>query len=72
MSTTHTHPLRLLGFRDVQRLVSLSRTQIYALIRAGRFPAPVKVGEHRSAWVEAEVEAWIDERIRERDRERRL
>ena len=33
----------------------------------GRFPKRVKIGEHASAWVAAEVGAWIATRIASRD-----
>ena len=32
-----------------------------------RFPRPTKLGPRAVAWVESEVDAWIDARIAERD-----
>lgn len=40
---------------------------IYAEIKAGRFPKPVKLGRS-SRWVEAEIDAWVEQRLNERDR----
>jgi prophage regulatory protein len=48
---------------EVQRAVPLSRSRIYELIAANRFPAPVKLSERASAWNSDEVEAWLDARI---------
>lgn len=45
----------------------LARSTVYREIRAGRFPAPVHVGPRLSAWLAAEVDAWIAERVAERD-----
>ena len=59
---------RLLGFGELrQRGISYSRTQIWTMVRAGKFPAPIKLGPSRSAWVESEVNAWIEVRIEERN-----
>jgi len=56
----------LLQRHEVERRVGLGCTSIYAGIAAGTFPKPVKVGK-RSLWVETEIDAWIAERIAERD-----
>jgi prophage regulatory protein len=48
----------LLKVKDVQRRTQLSRATLYAYIRAGRFPAPVRLGRH-SRWVEGEVQQYI-------------
>lgn len=44
-----------------------SRSQIYRDVAAGRFPAPVKLGERSSAWDASEIDHWIAERIASRD-----
>lgn len=56
--------------REVRRRTGKSRSGIYRGIANGTFPAPVKIGERTSAWVESEVEAWISARISERDAKR--
>lgn len=40
---------------------------MYALIQKGEFPKPIKLSERSSAWLESEVQAWIDARIAARD-----
>ena len=52
---------------SVKRRTGKSRSSIYRDIAAGTFPAPVKLGERASAWISAEVTAWIAARIAARD-----
>jgi prophage regulatory protein len=49
--------------------IKYSDVQRWRLIRAGLFPQPIKLGaEHgRNAWIEAEIDRWITDRIAERD-----
>lgn len=58
---------RLIRRPAVEAMTSIGRTQIYRLIRDGRFPKPVPVGG-AVAWVEDEVQAWIEAMIQERDK----
>ncbi len=44
----------------------ISRPYAYALMRAGRFPAPVRVGR-AIRFSSTEIDAWIAARIAERD-----
>jgi prophage regulatory protein len=43
--------------------VGYSRSRIYELIKAQKFPKPVKLGVRASAWVEEEVDEWINSRV---------
>lgn len=56
---------RLLHLRAVIHRTSLSRTSIYRLMARAQFPSQVPLGG-RVAWIESEVEAWLDARIAER------
>jgi prophage regulatory protein len=58
---------RLIRLREVMAKTGLSRSYVYALAQKGQFPKPVKLSERSVAWIEAEVLAWIDERIKQRD-----
>lgn len=51
---------RLIPFARVEVIAGLKRTRIYAMIRAGTFPAPYKPGGAGSRWSEAEVRAWLE------------
>ena len=44
----------------------LSRSAMYRLLRAGQFPAPVKIGRS-IAFADAEIDAWIAAKLAERD-----
>jgi prophage regulatory protein len=39
--------------------IDFHRTHLDRLIRAGKFPRPIKIGENRNAWIEDEVDSYI-------------
>ena len=47
---------------EVCRRVGLTRSPIYAGIKAGTFPRPVKLGIRAVGWLESEVDAWLSAR----------
>lgn len=57
---------RLIRRKEVQAATGLGASSIYALVAQGKFPAPLNLSERRVAWVEAEVHAWIAERMAQR------
>lgn len=44
-------------------MVSLSRSTIYALMAAGKFPRSIPLGERSIGWLESDIQDWIDSRI---------
>jgi prophage regulatory protein len=66
MEEAKNKPSRLIRRPVVIDRTGLQTTQIYDLIAADKFPAPVAIGARAVAWVESEVDAWIEERIRDR------
>lgn len=59
---------KLLRLPDVIERTALSRSKIYELLEKRDFPRPVKLSGGRiNAWPDNEVEAWISERIAERE-----
>jgi prophage regulatory protein len=48
---------------EVKTVTGLSKSSLYALIRANSFPAPVQLGPRTVAWVRAEIKQWAAERI---------
>ncbi|MCY3706212.1 MAG: AlpA family transcriptional regulator [Gammaproteobacteria bacterium] len=54
---------RLLRISEVEARTGLSRSTIYEWSADGRFPPPVRLGDRVVRWVEAEVEAWLRERM---------
>jgi prophage regulatory protein len=54
---------KLVRLDAVKSITGRSRSRIYA---DPEFPRPVKIGPRAVAWVEDEVRAWVEERIRQR------
>lgn len=55
---------KLIRLEEVKAQIGFGRSFIYASIKEGGFPAPVKVGKHAVAWRQSEIESWIAERPR--------
>ena len=47
---------------QVLAIVALGKTQLYALLAAGKFPKPVRIGQRCVRWHAGDVLAWIDHR----------
>jgi prophage regulatory protein len=60
---------RLLRIKQVQQLTSLSKSYIYQLCNQNQFPKsiPLVKGGTAVAWVESEILAFIESRIKARD-----
>jgi prophage regulatory protein len=43
--------------------VAISRATLDRLVAAGRFPAPIRLTERRLVYNQADVEAWMTERL---------
>jgi prophage regulatory protein len=59
--------LRMLRLADVERMTGLRRSSIYERVALGRFPRPLRLSDRAVGWLAHEVEAWVHERIAERD-----
>ncbi|AEF47191.1 phage transcriptional regulator, AlpA [Serratia sp. AS12] len=59
----------LIRLPDVQRRTGYSKAWIYRLMSEGKFPASVKIGTRAIAFVESEVDEWVNQRIIEARRE---
>jgi prophage regulatory protein len=60
-------PNRLLRLPEVSHRTGVSEPRIYSLMKDDAFPRPVALGVNSRAWIEAEVDTWIDERIKARN-----
>lgn len=60
---THAVPAQLLRLPAVIDRTGLSRSSIYRHEATGAFPRRIKLGEHASAWLAADVDRWIAERV---------
>ena len=59
----------LIRLSEVQRRTGYSKAWIYRLISQKRFPSSVKIGTRAIAFVESEIDEWIDARIAESRKE---
>lgn len=54
---------------EVQRRTGYSKAWIYRLMSQKRFPTSVKIGTRAIAFVESEIDEWINDRIEESRKE---
>jgi len=52
----------LLKLPTVMRETALGRSTIYAAIKAGEFPAPLRIGKRAVAWRSENLDAWRNTR----------
>lgn len=55
----------LIKLPEVMRRTGCGKAWIYRLIQQKRFPASVKIGSRAIAFVESEIDEWINQRIAE-------
>ncbi|MGM7819959.1 helix-turn-helix transcriptional regulator [Yersinia enterocolitica] len=55
----------LIRLPEVQRRTGYSKAWIYRLISQRRFPQSVKIGTRSIAFIESEIDEWINQRIAE-------
>lgn len=58
-------PKSFIRLPEVQRRTGYSKAWIYRLMSQQRFPSAVKIGSRAIAFVESEIDDWIDQRIEE-------
>lgn len=58
-----TENQRLIRRKEVQTKTGLGASSIYAMMKNGEFPLCLNLSERRVAWVESEVDQWINNRI---------
>lgn len=58
---------RLISKRETKERVTYSFAHTARLESEGKFPKRVRIGTGRVAYVESEIDAWIAQRIAERD-----
>jgi prophage regulatory protein len=54
--------MKYIRFKELRKLIPLGRTTIWRMMREGRFPQSRRIGKMATAWLESEVEDWIQER----------
>jgi len=59
--------IRLGAQPQVSAIAGISKSEIWRLVRQGRFPEPVRLGKRCTRWNLVEVEQWVRERLAERN-----
>ncbi len=61
--------MRLLTLPELKTCkgVPYSRQHVYRLVASGQFPRPLRLSENRIAFVESEVDEWIEQARTARD-----
>lgn len=69
MESATQRPKRVLSFNDLndKKGIRWTRQHTWREVKAKRFPAPVRLGGNTIAWIEDEIDAWLDQRITERN-----
>lgn len=54
--------MKMLRSRQVTQATGLSRMTIYRLEHSGKFPCRRRLSQNSVAWLEADIQAWLNER----------
>ena len=60
---TTPHPAQFYRLPHLKQRIGVSGSSIWAWVKAGKFPKPIKLSENCIAWDAAAVEAWAQSRI---------
>lgn len=59
-------PMRFLKLKEVMEKTALSRSAIYRKMNEDQFPQSISLGDRAVAWVESEVDEWMEECLQQR------
>jgi len=60
----HRRPTRCaLRMKGVLEKTNISKTHLYRLVQAGKFPKPIKLSERVAVWDEAAIDDWLTEKF---------
>jgi prophage regulatory protein len=62
-NATQTNPQQFYRLPHLKQRLGVSGSSIWAWVKAGKFPKPIKLSENCTAWNAADVEAWAQARI---------
>ncbi|HHH1032297.1 TPA: AlpA family transcriptional regulator [Yersinia enterocolitica] len=57
---------QLLRLKQVEVKTGLKRSQIYLYMKDGTFPSSIKIGPASVAWLESEIDEWINLKLSNR------
>jgi len=53
---------RILRITDLEDLLGVSRSSLYAWMKTGTFPRPFNLGPRAVGWKASDIEAWVEKR----------
>lgn len=56
--------MRFLRLTEVRKRVGLGRASIYRYMASGQFPRPHNLGARAVGWLESDIDAWIESRVK--------
>ncbi|HHK8567984.1 TPA: AlpA family transcriptional regulator [Vibrio parahaemolyticus] len=59
-------PMRFLKLKEVMEKTALSRSAIYRKMNEDQFPQSISLGDRAVAWVESEVDEWMEKVLHSR------
>jgi len=59
--------MKFLRLPEVKSRTGFSRSSIYLFVQNGTFPRPVRIGGRAVAWLESDIDEWIEARLAERE-----
>ena len=57
-------PLLILRRNQVEERTGLKRSTLYEQIKKGDFPSPIKIGIRAVGWIDSEIQAWLESRVK--------
>ncbi|WP_170480628.1 helix-turn-helix transcriptional regulator [Ruegeria arenilitoris] len=54
---------KILRRNEVEKLTGLSRSTIYAMMKSGEFPRPIRLSARAVGWMASDIDAWLQNRL---------
>ncbi len=58
----NNNEIKFYRLSQLKQQLSVSRSSIWAWVKEGSFPKPIKLGKNCTAWNAADVHAWVEKR----------
>lgn len=60
---TQHNAIQFYRLKQLKQRLGVSGSSIWAWVKAGKFPKPIKLSENTTAWSAADIEIWAQSRI---------
>jgi prophage regulatory protein len=58
----NNNEIKFYRLSQLKQQLSVSRSSIWAWVKEGSFPKPIKLGKNCTAWNAEDVHAWVEKR----------